>query len=395
MHQINIHSRAFLENPNAVLSVDGTRQSVAKGTSGPEFFTYDAVEALFRDDRIRPKTAEVYLDMGLSKDSPIYTFLQNGNFNMMPVPDHDRLRPLVLKGFRPKRIKDFTTDIAGITEGLILDLKDRGSCDVIADFSHHVSIRSIARFIGVPEEDVHAFEDATVELILLGTVPFMPGVPRLEAALVKIFAYIEGLIAKRRAAPREDFISDLMAHANGDDMTEAELVWSIVFILLAGHDTTRYQIAATTRAVIAAGAWERIAADPALIPKAVAETHRMYPAAYRFPRLVLEAFEHDGIAFRPNDLLSLNLAGAGRDPARFTDPDRFDLDRQGPAFGIGFGHGAHHCIGWALATAELAEALRSMTRHLVDPQIAGDIVYKVGGVIAGPESLKIRYTARG
>lgn len=394
MHQINVHSRDFLEKPNAVLTIDGTRQSVAKGTSGPEFFTYEAVEALFRDGRVRPKTAEVYLDMGLSKDSPIYSFLQNGNFNMMPVPDHDRLRPLILKGFRPKRIKDFTADIAKITEGLILGLKDRGSCDVIADFSHHVSIRSIASFIGVPAEDVHEFEDATVELILLGTVPFMHGVPRLEAALLKIFAYIERLVATRRTAPQADFISDLMAHADGDDITEAELIWSIVFILLAGHDTTRYQIASTTRAVIDAGAWERIAADPALIPKAVAEAHRLYPASYRFPRLVREAFEHDGIAFRPNDLLSLNLAGAGRDPARFHDPDRFDLDRQGPAFGVGFGHGAHHCVGWALATAELTEALRSMTRHLADPQIAGDIVYKVGGVIAGPESMTIRYTAR-
>lgn len=394
MQEIQVHNRDFLERPNDRLQRDGTRLAVARGTSGPEFFSYEAVEALFKDARIRPKTAEVYLDMGLSKDSPIYEFLQNGNFNMMPVPDHDRLRPLILKGFRPKRIKDFTAQIAAITEGLVTSLRSRGSCDVIADFSHHVSIRSIASFIGVPESDVHHFEDATVELILLGTVPFMPGVPRLEAALRKIFAYIETLIADRKANPRDDFISDLISTAAEDEMTEAELIWCIVFILLAGHDTTRYQIASTTRGIIESGTWEAIAADPALIPKAVSEAHRMYPAAYRFPRLVLEEFEHGGITFKPNDLLSLSLVGAGRDPERFPNPDRFDLTREGQGFAIGFGHGAHHCIGWALATTELTEAIRSLTRHLTDVRIEGEIEYKVGGVIAGPEKMTISFKAR-
>lgn len=394
MQEIQVHNRAFLERPNDRLQQDDIRLTVARGTSGPEFFSYEMVEALFKDPRVRPKTAEVYLDMGLTKDSPIYEFLQNGNFNMMPVPDHDRLRPLILKGFRPKRIKDFTAQITAITEGLVTSLKSRGSFDVIADFSHHVSIRSIASFIGVPESDVHHFEDATVELILLGTVPFMPGVPRLEAALRKIFAYIEILIADRRAQPREDFISDLISTASEDEMTEAELIWCIVFILLAGHDTTRYQIASTTRAIIESGNWEEIAADPSLIARAVSEAHRMYPAAYRFPRLVLEAFEYEGIAFKPNDLLSLSLVGAGRDPERFPDPDRFDLTREGQNFTIGFGHGAHHCIGWALATAELTEAVRSLTRHLTDVRIEGEIEYKIGGVIAGPEKMTISVKAR-
>lgn len=394
MQEIQVHNRDFLERPNDRLQRDGTRLTVARGTSGPEFFSFESVEALFKDSRIRPKTAEVYLDMGLSKDSPIYEFLQNGNFNMMPVPDHDRLRPRILKGFRPKRIKDFTAQIAAITEGLVTSLKSHDTFDVIADFSHHVSIRSIASFIGVPESDVHHFEDATIELILLGSVPFMPGVPRLEAALRKIFAYIETLIVARKANPRDDFISDLISTAADDEMTEAELIWCIVFILLAGHDTTRYQIASTTRGIIESDNWEAIAADPTLIPKAVSEAHRMYPAAYRFPRLVLEEFEHDGITFKPNDLLSLSLVGAGRDPERFPDPDRFDLMREGQGFAIGFGHGAHHCIGWALATAELTEAIRSLTHHLTGVSIEGEVEYKVGGVIAGPEKMTISFKAR-
>jgi cytochrome P450 len=391
---LDIHSRDFLEFPNRVLGRDGRRLAVARGTSGPEFFTYEAVSALFRDPRVRPKTAEVYLDMGLSRDSPIYAFLQHGNFNMMPVPDHDRLRPIVMKGFRPARIKEAGAMIGRLAETLAAPLRERPRSDIVADFSHHLSIRSIAGFIGVPPEDVHEFESATVELILLGTVPFMPGVPRLEAALNRIFAYIEGLVAKRRTAPREDVVSDLVAAQADDQLSEAELIWCIVFLLLAGHDTTRYQIASTVRGILEAGLWEEIAADPALIPAAVKEAHRMYPASYRFPRVVLEPFEAGGQAFAPGDLLSLNLAAAGRDPERFAEPDRFDPWRGGPGFEIGFGFGGHHCIGWALATAELTQAIQTLTRQLTDVAIE-EIEYKVGGVIAGPERLVVRHRPRG
>lgn len=80
---LDVHTRAFLEHPNRSLVRDGQRLAIAQGTSGPEFFTCDAVAELFREPRLRPKTAQVYLDMGITRDSPIYAFLTNGNFNMM------------------------------------------------------------------------------------------------------------------------------------------------------------------------------------------------------------------------------------------------------------------------------------------------------------------------
>lgn len=392
---VDIHSRAFLENPNAMLMRDGSRIAVAAGTSGPEFFTHAAVSELFRDPRLRPKTAQVYRDMGLSADSPIYAFLTNGNFNMMSAEGHARLRPIIMKAFRPARIKEAGDMIRAIAEKLVEPMRARQRSDVVADFSHHLSIRSIAGFMGVPPEDVHEFESATVELILLGTVPFLPGVPRLEAALNRIFAYIERLVAQRRASPRDDMISDMVAvQSGGDQMSETELIWSLVFLLLAGHDTTRYQIAATVRALVEAGLWEEVAARPDLIPAAVKETHRMYPASHRFTRVVLEPLEFQGIEFSPGQLLSLNLAAAGRDPTRFADPDRFDLHRTGPAFEVGFGYGNHHCIGWALATAEISLSIETLTRRLTDVAIAEPVEYKFGGVIGGVEKLVITHAAR-
>ena len=401
MPQIDVHNQAFLEDPNGALAGDGARLSHALGTSGPEYFSYGTVRSLFRDKRLRPKTAQVYLDMGLARSSVIHEFLEKGNFNMMPTPDHDRLRRLMMKGFRPSRIKAAEPVVRRIADDLVDEIlarqddEDQGAADLVQDFSHHLSIRSISAYIGVPPEDVARFEDATVELLLLGTVPFLPGVPRLERALAKLYDYIQTLVEQRRARRTEDFISDLVGvQEEGEKLTEAELIWNIVFLLLAGHDTTRAQIASAARGLIDSASWEAVATDEALLPTMVQESMRLYPASYRFPRVVLEALEVEGRRFAPGDLLSVNLAGAARDPEAFTDPDRFDLYRTGRAWDLGFGHGSHYCLGWALATAEIEQGIAALTQRLTDVRRTGPVEYVVGGVIAGPERMPVAFTTR-
>jgi cytochrome P450 len=393
--QMDVHTQAFFEQPNAFISRGGQRLPYVNGRSGPEFLTYNAVEAIFRDQKVRPKTAEVFVNMGLSRTSPIYDFLQYGNFNMMPRVDHDRIRPIIMKGFRPQRIGEATPLIRAIARELTDELLKKNECDVVADFSHHLSIRTIAAFIGVPAEDIQYFQDATVEFILFSTVPFLPGVPRLEKAMERVFGYLNGLLEKRRAMPQGDFVSDLIALQSDGQLSKDELLWCIVFMLLAGHDTTRFQIASTIRAIINAGLWEKIAAEPALATPALKEAHRMYPAGWRFNRVVLEPVEVDGLPFKEGDIITVNLVAAGRDPARFADPDTFDLARAGKGYDVAFGHGAHHCVGWALATAEIRESVQELTQRLTDVSLTGAMEYGIGGTIAGPEHLKMRYRARG
>lgn len=392
---VNVNTQEFLENPNAALGCPFGRAKHIEGLAGPEFTSYDTVRSVFRDARVRPKNAKVYLDMGVSEDSVIMEFLRKGNFNMMTNENHARIRPIIIKGFRPGRIRDAEGMIRGIARELVDKMIAEGSpADIVSSFSHHVSIRTISGFIGVPPEDVHHFEDATIELILLGTVPFAPVIPRLEASLTKIYTYVKSLVERRRTEPAEDFISDLVAlQGEGDDLSEDELIWSIVFILLAGHDTTRAQIASTARLLIDTGNWENAAADEKVVTAAVAEALRMYPAAYRFPRLAQEALEIEDLSFEPGDLFAVNLAAAGRDPEVFTNPDEFVVDRD-TKFDIGFGFGSHHCIGWALATAEITQSILELTSRLTDVSLASEVVYKTGGTIGGPEIVKINFTPR-
>lgn len=394
--EINVHTQEFLEDPNTALGCPFSRAKSLVGTSGPEFFSYATVRDLFREPRVRPKSVQVYLDMGLTAESPIYEFLTTGNFNMMTDEAHRRIRPIILKGFRPARIRNIEPTIRNIARELVDEMVAQGNeANLVHQFSHWLSIRTISAFIGVPREDVKAFKDATIELILLGVVPFQPVIPRLEAALIQISSYVRSLIERRKVEPSDDFISDLIEiQRSGEDLSENELIWCIVFILLAGHDTTRAQIASTARALITSGNWERAATDPEIIGGVVQEALRLYPAAYRFPRLVREDLEVEDQSFHEGDLLSLNIAAAGRDPEAFENPDVVDLERAGEKFDIGFGHGQHHCIGWSLATAEITQSMLELTSRLTDVEIIGDVEYRTGGVIAGPEVMNIRYSER-
>jgi len=397
---VDTHTHRFLDHPNAVLGDGSERLRLAAGRSGVEVFAYDTVRAVFRDDRISPRTPQVFLDKGVT-GGPILDYIVEGNLNLTWKDTHDRLRPIMMRGFRPKRIAEIRPVIRELADSLIDRLlanpgpDGRSRVNIVTEFAHHLSIGTIAQFIGIPLEDVPEFDSATVELRLLGQEPFWPGVPRLEAALNTVRAYSERIVELRRAQRRPDFISDLVdARQAGEDLSEAELVWNIAGILLAGHDTTRYQVSSLVRGIAESGQWEALAAAPDHVPSAVVESMRMYPATPRQVRVVQEPAVIEGRALEPGELLTLNITGAGRDPVVFPEPDRFLLDRPGTKFDIGFGYGAHYCLGFAVAKAELEEGLTLLLKRIRDVELDGEIEVKPGGVIAGPEVVPVRFAAR-
>ncbi len=391
---LDTHTHEFLDHPNRALGEGPDRLRLARGRAGVEVFGYETVRAVFRDDRISPRTPQVFLDKGVT-GGPILDYIVEGNLNLTWRDVHDRLRPIMMRGFRPKRIAEIRPVIRTLAGSLIDELLRRGSANIVTDFAHHLSIGTIAQFIGIPLQDVPEFDAATVELRLLGQEPFWPGVPRLEAALATVHDYSVKIVEMRRAERRADFISDLVdARESGDELSEAELVWNIAGVLLAGHDTTRYQISSLVRGIAESGQWERLAAAQEHVPSAVVESMRMYPATPRQPRVVLEPVEIEGRAFTPGDLVTLNLTGAGRDPAVFAEPDRFLLDRPGPRYDIGFGYGAHYCLGFAVAKAEMEEGLALLLSRLRDLALDGAVEVKPGSVIASPEVVPVRYEAR-
>lgn len=393
--QIDSQTLQFLDDPNSILGRGPERIRAARTPTGAtEFYSFPTIRGIFRDERLVPRSPQYYTDQGVS-DSPILDFLVAGNLSLTWPDIHDRLRPILMRGFRPKRIMQARASMRELCDALVTPLVARGSADVVQDFSHHFSIGVISGFIGIPHEEVGEFDEATVEMRLLGQRPFAPLIPRLESALRKVKEYSEIIVARRRADRREDLISDLITlqETEGSRISVEEVVWSVAGILLAGHDTTRYQIAAGVRILAEGGLWERVAADPKLIPKVIAEGMRIRPATPRQVRVVAEDLVLDDVPLNTGDIVMINMTAAGRDPAVFDRPDEIDIDRT-EDYDIGFGYGGHYCLGFAVARAEMEIALEVLTQRIKDVRLTAPPEVDPRGVIAGIESMPISYRSR-
>ena len=393
--EIDSHTTQFLNDPNAILGEGPSRIRLGRGLSGLEVFNYGTVRELFRDPRLSPRSPQYYLDKGLT-GGPILDYLVNGNLSLTWSDTHDRLRPILVKGFTPKRVEQSRLHMRTLAHQLIDGLADSDHANFVAEFSHHFSIGVIAQFIGIPPDDVGEFENATVELRLLGQKDFWAGVPRLEKALATVRDYSQRIVAQRRGNAENDLISDLidLQRSQGEArISEVEIVWNVAGILLAGHDTTRYQVASCVRAVLEANQWANLRNDPRQIPAAINESMRLYPATPRQIRVAQQPMPIEDQPMQPGDVVTLNLAAAGRDPAFFSTPNRMALTRPNPLYDIGFGYGSHYCLGFAVAKAEMEEALLALTHRLDDTTLDGDVILDPKGVIAGPEVVPISYRA--
>jgi cytochrome P450 len=146
--------------------------------------------------------------------------------------------------------------------------------------------------------------------------------------------------------------------------------------------------------VLETGLWEALANDPAPILDVIADSMRLHPGTPRQMRVVREPLEVDGVELVPGDVVSLNMAMAGRDPAVFDDAAHLHCPRNDPAYDIGFGFGRFACIGQTLARTEMAEAIGVLTRRLTQVELEGEPRLKPTGVVAGFDEIPVRFRAR-
>jgi len=390
---IETNNDAFYLDPNRAFAGPGTRPPLARSEYGTEILSYALVHEAFRDGRLAPRNLEYFRRIGASP--LVLELIREGNLNFMATEKHDRIRPIMASAFSPRRIEAFRPEMRRIANAMTDAFIARGQCDLVADFAHMYPISVLAQFMGVPEAHVPSLAEATVEMRMLGQVPFAPGLPRLEAALRFLLGYVEDLVSRRRKDPSDGLVDALIAmQSAGEKLSEKELLWGVVFLLLAGHDTTRYTLSGSIHAILSAGLWETLAGSPERIPDAIAESMRICPGTPRQMRVVDEPFELASHHFEKGEVVSLNLNAAGRDPDTFDEVNRFRCGRDDPAYDIGFGYGRHFCIGHALAKTEMAEAIAVLTQRLTRVEIATPCALKPTGVIGGYDSLPVRFEWR-
>jgi cytochrome P450 len=387
---IDTFAPAYDDDVHAAIRVAREESWCASTPMGLMFLDYDDVHALVRDRRFPELGAEALRMEGIT-EGPLFEWSSIILSNQGDEA-HARLRHLVAKAFTPRSVEVLRPRMRAIADELLDRLPPEG-CEFVSSFSSPYPVRVISELLGVPEEDADRFHDWSNDLSIAFGSRVAEELPRVEAALVALSDYVDGLIAVRRNDPGPDLLSALIqAEESGDRMTQEELRAMAVVLIFGGEDTTQCQLACALATF--AGhhdQWERVATDPAVAVGAAEEVIRFEPAGSGSPRIAEVDVDWREVHIPAGTVVMPSAPAANRDPKAYDDPDRFDIGRTMTQVPLTFGGGPHHCLGAALARAELQEALPILARRLGPVDLDGPVEWRHGSLIRGPQVLPLRY----
>ena len=286
-------------------------------------------------------------------------------------PDHTRLRRLTSAAFSRPRIAALRPRVQAIVDGLLDDLEARGEVvvDLVKGFAFPLPFTVISELLGVPEPDRDHLGSWFTTLLAPSSAPEPPA--EAVAASANIVRYLTELLARKRAAPGEDLVTDLVRAADQDGtLSEQEMLSTIFQLVVAGHDTTTSLIGNGTVALLLhPGQRDAIVDDPALVPRAIEEILRWdAPVPHSTFRYATQDVALGGTVIPAFAQVIISLAAANRDPARHANPETFDIARADTSH-LAFGHGIHHCLGNQLARMEARIAFDGFLRRYPDYQV--------------------------
>ncbi|MCU1673936.1 MAG: hypothetical protein JWN77_2049 [Frankiales bacterium] len=312
-------------------------------------------------------------------------------------PVHTRLRRLVSKAFTPRRIELLQPFVEQRTDALLTAAAERGRLELVEDLAYPLPVAVISEMLGVPHEDHQTFAGWSAVLARaldsLMSEPTPEEVRENRVASDDFRAYFEDLAEQRRAVPRDDLMSALVAaEEEGDRLTMDELTSTALLLLVAGHETTVSLIGNAMLALLRVpGLLDRVRADPAVAEGVVEEVLRLDPPVQMTMRTALEDVELPGGVVKAGGTAVLLIAAAGRDEEAFPDALRFDPDRHDSRH-LAFGGGIHFCLGAPLARLEGRVVVAELARRLVAPRL-DELAYRENRVLRGPSRLVVGYDA--
>jgi cholest-4-en-3-one 26-monooxygenase len=300
-------------------------------------------------------------------------------------------------GFTPRRIAAHEPAIRRIVVDVLDRLDGRETCDLVSDVAQPVVSRVIGSFMGIPEQDDAVWARLMNTSLGAGDPDLNPeGLESVMAnEIPEIFRRCSEMIAARRAHPTDDLTSVLVhAEIDGHKLEEHEIVMGFFLLVAAGNDSTKATYCSGMRALMEhPDQREILLGDPSLIPSAVEESLRMFPAFAHFRRTATCDTELAGQPIRAGDKVVMWYVSSNRDETRYEHPDRFDVRRnpEHQAFGAG---GRHFCLGAALARLELRVLLDQTLARYPEMEIAGQPAYVESGFINQLKTLPVRLGPR-
>ena len=270
-------------------------------------------------------------------------------------PDHTRLRGLVTKAFTARRVADMRPRIRQIVDEQLDRVVTKGEMDVMRDLAHRLPVIVICDMLGIPEDHRAPFlAGSNVNGRILEPVPMTrEEMDTANRNTQMAGVYFKQLCELRRREPQDDLTTELVrAEDAGDKLTAEELEANIGLLFGAGHETTTNLIGNGLLALHRQpDQWERIKADPSLIPNAIEELLRFDSSVQLTGRVTNTEVELGGVTLAQHESIVALLGAANRDPAQYPDPDRLDVGRE-HIRPMSFGGGIHHCLGAQLARLE-------------------------------------------
>lgn len=385
-----------LERHDAIAAVKAARAQhwLARTDMGYSVVGLADVTAVLRDKRFH--SALSIIDRNPDLADTDWARGRRQSILTMEGEDHARLRRLVAPAFTPASANRLRPTMRAVVGELVDQVTPKGECDLVADVCEPYPIPIICELLGAPPQDWKLFSSWATDIFRIFNNNLAEDLPLIMRAGNELTEYVTEMIAERRADPRDDLLSDLIAiEEEGDRLSTEEMTMLAQAVLMAGTDTTRNQLACSVALFSEHPAqWALLAEKPELAGRAVEESMRYLGAVRGTARIASEDIVFRDVLFPQGTLVSTSLAGANRDPEAFEDPDVFNITRERETAQMTFGAGIHHCMGAALARAELQEALPLLAQRMPGLTRAGEIEWKPSTFgIWGPARLPLRFAA--
>jgi cytochrome P450 len=316
--------------------------------------------------------------------------------NFIPAPRHTRLRHLVNSGFTKRTVERLRPGVHAHIHRLIDERLPDGEMDLVRDFAYPIPLTMICELIGVPLEDTARIERgsrAIIDSVDEGGIVTPAVEERRNRAMLEFSDYFEALVNERRERPREDLVSRLVeVQRSADDLSDEDIIATCILLFQAGHDTTASLISKGMLALLQyPDQLSKLRAQPELLENATEELLRFDTSVQLSINYAAADIAYHGETIREGEGVLILRGAANRDPERFPDPDRLDIERKDIEH-HSFGLGPTFCLGASLARLEIQEAIGALVERIPDMQVDAErVVYRPSLHLHGLESMPVHW----
>ena len=299
-------------------------------------------------------------------------------------PDHTRIRRLAAPAFTPRRMAGYVGLVDQAIQGLLDQCEREGEFDLMTSFASPLPIAVVTHLLGLPNDPERLRRLGSTIARALDGIWSLGQARMLAAADAELRTTFAELLDRRRADPRDDLVSALVAE-QGRDITPAELSALVRLILIAGFETTVNAIGNGMHWLLTdREQWDLLVKDPGRAPAVVEEVLRFDPPVQQTARVANQPTEVGEVLIVKNQWVITLLAAANRDPEVYPDPNRFDITRESPVEHLAFSGGIHYCLGSPLARLELTQAFCALAERFPRMRQTAPITMRPGTTLRGP-----------